>query len=146
MKSFISALFLLLLATGATVVCSVYTDSFCHEAQKISADLPDADALSSIGAVERGEGGEEEGISVAPELEEALDKLKELSELWNSHRRLLDIFVSADYLIQADQTLIRAEEYFKRGYFSDYLAEKEVFDSIIEQIHQRETLSPENLY
>ena len=99
--------------------------------------------IASIGGGSNGTGGEGK---IYPELGEAFEALDRLDGLWEHHRKALDVFVTADYLNQAEQSLIRLKAYLECGYYSDYLAEKDVFDSVIEQIRLRETLSPENLY
>ncbi len=98
-----------------------------------------------MGAIERGESSDAE-MNFSADSSDALAALNELSELWDKHRKSLDIFVTADYLNQAEQSLIRLKAYYDRGYFSDYLAELAVFNGTIRQIRLRETLSPENLY
>ena len=165
MKSFLISALLFLLSVGAAIACSVYTENFCSDVRELAAELPDAAELSQLGAIvnadsasdasERGnntanigsgnEGTSGEGVSY-PELGEAFEALDRLDGLWEQHRKALDVFVTADYLNQAEQSLIRLKAYLECGYYSDYLAEKDVFDSVIEQIRLRETLSPENLY
>ena len=145
MKSFLISALLLLLSVGAAISCSVYTDRFCDDVAELTERLPDDSELSEMGAIERGESSDAE-MNFSADSSDALAALNELSELWDKHRKSLDIFVTADYLNQAEQSLIRLKAYYERGYFSDYLAELAVFDSTIEQIRLRETLSPENLY
>ena len=145
MKSFLISALLLLLSVGAAISCSVYTDRFCDDVAELTERLPDGNELSEMGAIERGESSDAE-INFSVGSSDTLAALNELSELWDKHRKSLDIFVTADYLNQAEQSLIRLKAYYERGYFSDYLAELAVFDSTIEQIRLRETLSPENLY
>lgn len=145
MKSFLISALLLLLSVGAAIACSVYTDRFCDDVAELTERLPDDNELSEMGAIERGESSDAE-MNFSADSSDALAALNELSELWDKHRKSLDIFVTADYLNQAEQSLIRLKAYYERGYFSDYLAELAVFDSTIEQIRLRETLSPENLY
>lgn len=145
MKSFLISALLLLLSIGAAITCSVYTDRFCNAVTELTERLPDDSELSEMGAIERGESSDAEMIFSA-DSNDALAALNELSELWDTHRKSLDIFVTADYLNQAEQSLIRLKAYYDRGYFNDYLAELAVFNGTIKQIRLRETLSPENLY
>ena len=142
MKSFLISALLLLLSIGAAITCSVYTDRFCNA---VTERLPDDSELSEMGAIERGESSDAE-MNFSADSSDALAALNELSELWDKDRKSLDIFVTADYLNQAEQSLIRLKAYYDRGYFSDYLAELAVFNGTIKQIRLRETLSPENLY
>lgn len=145
MKSFLISALLLLLSIGAAITCSVYTDRFCNAVTELTERLPDDSELSEMGAIERGENSDAE-MNFSADSSDALAALNELSELWDKHRKSLDIFVTADYLNQAEQSLIRLKAYYDRGYFSDYLAELAVFNGTIKQIRLRETLSPENLY
>ena len=142
MKSFLISALLLLLSIGAAITCSVYTDRFCNAVTELTERLPDDSELSEMGAIERGD----TEMIFSADSSDALAALNELSELWDKHRKSLDIFVTADYLNQAEQSLIRLKAYYDRGYFSDYLAELAVFNGTIRQIRLRETLSPENLY
>ena len=145
MKSFLISALLLLLSIGAAITCSVYTDRFCNSVTELTERLPDDSELSEMGAIERGESSDAE-MNFSADSSDALAALNELTELWDKHRKSLDIFVTADYLNQAEQSLIRLKAYYERGYFSDYLAELAVFNSTIKQIRLRETVSPENLY
>lgn len=166
MRSFLISALLFLLSVGAAIACSIYTENFCSDVRELAAALPDASELSQLGTTEHADSGSDasgsdnsgnasigsgnDGASgegaIYPELGKAFEALDRLDGLWEQHRKVLDVFVAADYLNQAEQSLIRLKAYLECEYYSDYLAEKDVFDSVIEQIRLRETLSPENLY